>query len=112
MRDRPTEPVPRPGGRLRAGRRSPGLRVAFYCGRVGGIVALRDCAYCRAFKEGAKAFGAVVECRQESLVAGYECRRCKTFLLPQITLDSQGRPACGHCQMNGRSVPPSASSTN
>lgn len=77
------------------------VRIAFYCPRVQGTVKPRDCAYCRRFKEDDHAYQDVNECRQENLVAGYECAECKSFMPPGATLDSRGYLLCAHCVMNG-----------
>jgi hypothetical protein len=78
------------------------LKIAFFCPRVRGTVGLRDCAHCRSFREGIRPFSGVIECRQESLVAGYECSLCRAFLPPGALLDAAGHPVCGHCLINGR----------
>ena len=78
------------------------VRVAFYCPRVKGTVQARDCAYCRCFREDEHNYSDVNECRQENLVAGYECTACKNFTPPGATLDSKGQLMCAHCVMNGK----------
>lgn len=78
------------------------VRIAFYCPLVRGTVAVRDCAYCRCFKENADSFADVNECRQENLVAGYECSACGAFTPPSALLDTRGNLMCARCVMNGQ----------
>jgi hypothetical protein len=76
------------------------VRVAFYCPKVRGTVNVRDCAYCRCFKEDPDQRD-VNECRQENLVAVYECNSCGSFMPLGALLDPRGNLVCAHCVMNG-----------
>jgi hypothetical protein len=75
------------------------LRIAFFCPRVGGVVGVRDCAYCRRYQEGERVFSGVIECRQENLQAVYECSSCQAALPLGALLGPAGQPICPHCVM-------------